>query len=413
MHDSKLRRVSVRMLTGVTSAALLALGVAVAAPAQASFAPCYIGGLSGSGTSADDPYLISSVSDLQAIDSGCADEMVYYALTADIALTSSDADLDEIGDDAWDIPSVFSGNFDGRGYTISGLNQDYEMGLFGSIVKRDDLADSGVVKNLNLAGANNSAGWSWNPYYDDGYSNVPNENVAVGALAAYAYGASIINVHSSVDVNADSYAGGLVGFAGTADGTSSNDQDWTTQIVRSSSSGNVVAGDDDGWDNGTGGLVGYSDWFNSIIASSFSGLVDTRDSDDTEYVGGLIGYSYANQVVNCAVSGNVTTDQGDYIGGLIGEAYDGTSIDGTTVSGTVTATVAARTVSSGASGDSARSAALALRASAAATATASGFGASGAPATAAAASLNVCASSPNTASEAARSILSARASAAA
>ncbi|MDD7354111.1 MAG: GLUG motif-containing protein [Oscillospiraceae bacterium] len=78
----------------------------------------------GSGT-ADSPYLISTPAQLQAMNSNVS---AYYKLTADINLNGMD--FTPIGNAD---SGAFSGDFDGAGYTISGLSvfSGKYSGLFG------------------------------------------------------------------------------------------------------------------------------------------------------------------------------------------------------------------------------------------------------------------------------------------
>ncbi|MSW38089.1 MAG: hypothetical protein F2839_00345, partial [Actinobacteria bacterium] len=312
MTDSTTRssQLRTRLLSGVTSIVLVATGVAFAAPSRAAVQcnPGAWSGNNGDGTSAATAYEISSVDDLKNIeDSGCDDDMVYYVLTNDINLINETA-WEPIGD------SNFSGNFDGQGFTIQNLQVDDNNGLFDTIYKIEDEADSAVVKNLNITGENYSP--NWNDY--------------VGGLAGYADGATISNVHSAVDVTADTEAGGLLGYADYENGQG-------TSIINSSASGDVTANGNETWSD-IGGLVGYADYQTNIVNSHATGDVNTVSSNQADGVGGLVGYSYYAQIVNSSSSGSVTTDEGDDVGGLVGDA-NYTSIDGSSSSSTVSADV--------------------------------------------------------------------------
>ena len=112
-----------------------------------------------SGTAAD-PYVISSAARLQAfaaaVDGGNTYAGRYVVLGADIDL-SGIADWNPIGAEAKSdtcLDKLFSGTFDGRGHTVSGLKiqvaeveSEINVGLFST------LGNTAVVQNLNLTGA--------------------------------------------------------------------------------------------------------------------------------------------------------------------------------------------------------------------------------------------------------------------
>lgn len=153
----------------------------------------------GSGTE-DDPYQIGTaiglewfrdkVNDASSIDATkiCAE------LTADITLDSSEAwkpignSTNNGGTDA------YSGTFNGKGHTISGLNVTGEFvyaGLFSAV-------KDGTIRNLTVAGnvSSNSSGG------------------AAGGIVGYASNATIENCsnHCNVAGNRSTVAGGIVGF---------------------------------------------------------------------------------------------------------------------------------------------------------------------------------------------------------
>jgi len=95
----------------------------------------------GSGMS-DDPYLISNVADLEEVRS-VATEGLYFKMTDDITLSGEWIPIGTWGDD----PAIeaFQGNFDGGGYTVSGLQvtNGNDRGLFGWV-------KNSTIKNLTV-----------------------------------------------------------------------------------------------------------------------------------------------------------------------------------------------------------------------------------------------------------------------
>lgn len=145
----------------------------------------------GSGTE-DDPYQIGTAIGLEwfrdKVNSGeyglCA------VLTADITLDSSEAWTPIVPDNT----HYYTGTFDGKGHTISGLNVTGEFvyaGLFGAV-------KDGTIKSLTVAGnvSSNSSGG------------------AAGGIVGYASNATIENCsnHCNVAGNRSTVAGGIVGF---------------------------------------------------------------------------------------------------------------------------------------------------------------------------------------------------------
>ncbi|MBR4659003.1 MAG: hypothetical protein IKP26_07095 [Clostridia bacterium] len=99
--------------------------------------------LKGSGTE-DEPYEVSSASDLaqlsRAVNSGRSTRGEYFAMTCDIDMTG--AEFEPIG---CSDTRIFSGSFDGRGHTISGLVLDTgrdHTALFGY--------SNGAIENITL-----------------------------------------------------------------------------------------------------------------------------------------------------------------------------------------------------------------------------------------------------------------------
>jgi len=290
--------------------------------------------MTGSGTLAD-PYIIWDVNDLQAVSNDLA---AYYELGCDIDASATagwNGGLGFLPIGLWvnwgvAVPpgpftgcagvnwkqTPFTGHFDGKGYSITGLVihrtrilpptttcPDYhDVGLFSQIVAGVVVR---VVENVHLINID-----------IDGYQSV-------GGLVGYAYGnATITNCTSSGSVNAENLgAGGLVGSAYSI-------------TIEDSSSSTTVTGDHE-----AGGLVGYAN--TSTINDSYAtGNVTTVSTDaggligegvaviynrcfatgdvlaGTNYSGGLIGYSWGDTISNCYARGNVTGNQ--YVGGLVG-----------------------------------------------------------------------------------------------
>ena len=157
----------------------------------------------GDGTQAN-PYKIATASQLaylSKISKGTASsvftyygEGVYYELTANINLNNQPwtpiAHRGSTTNYNW---RYFAGNFNGNGYTISGLSikkSTFGVGLFESV--------SGTIENLNLVGE-------------------ISVNHRAGALAYYLKSGTVRNIVSKVDITLTNtstvYTGGIIGTA--------------------------------------------------------------------------------------------------------------------------------------------------------------------------------------------------------
>ena len=180
----------------------------------------------------------------------------------------------------------FSGTFDGQGYKIhdfwSRRSTANNIGLFGEV-------DGATIQDVTLE---NFTTWG-----DD----------KVGTLAGECDNSTISNVIvTGANVKAeDDYAGGLIGDATTC------------TISECSTAGAInMVGDTS---NYGGGLIG------ACYTSTLNRCYSTASVDiDNDMGGGLIGLSYRNDIDNCYATGAITGDasSSDYLGGLIGYSYD-------------------------------------------------------------------------------------------
>ncbi len=235
----------------------------------------------GDGT-IDSPFLIEDVWDLQDIN---LDLSASYALAnnIDASITSewnSGAGFEPLGD----FEERFTGTFDGRNNTISGLfiyrPSASNVGLFGRV----DFG--GVIGYVSLDDLDVTGG----QYY-------------VGGLMGRSEG-QVHNSSVTGQVTGENYVGGLIG--GNSGGTV-----WRTGaecIVEGSSR--------------TGGLVGTNT--GTILESYAAGEVNGEG-----YSGGLIGYNNGGYTYDCYSRANVTRISGtsSYVGGFGGINYQAKMID--------------------------------------------------------------------------------------
>ena len=268
--------------------------------------PAYSG---GSGTQ-DDPWLISSVEDLQLLantindgkaagfDEDCTDtgngipgnyHGYYFRQTTDLDLNGI-ANWDPIG---YSDGCYFAGHYDGDGHTITGVKST------GKVDERDkDDADSygcatagifgwvafGTVENLHVENANFVATGQGNYSY-------------VGGIAAVAYAASIENctvknsaLESKREYN-NNCAGGIAGYSTGA--TFKNCASVSNNIQSMAYGGGFVGENDD--DNGVGNST-YTDCY----AVNCSVAVKTKETSGTSFAGGFIGMIVSDiALTNC------------------------------------------------------------------------------------------------------------------
>ena len=241
--------------------------------------------MTGSGTLLD-PYIIYDVNDLQAMEDHLD---AYYELANDIDALATvgwngGLGFDPVGKD-W-VPPPFTGHFDGKNYTISGLfiNRPATLyiGLFGWV------GGSAEVKNVKLENA-----------------DITGESY-VGILAGVTEDdTTIANCHSSGSVTGTdtvvTYVGGLVGA------------DWTNASFSNCSSTASVTGSG----NRAGGLIGDCTC-HAGEHITITGCYATGDVAGDDYIGGLIGISGGGgeiTVTRCYATGDVSGIA--YLGGLV------------------------------------------------------------------------------------------------
>jgi hypothetical protein len=147
----------------------------------------------------------------------------------------------------------------------------------------------------------------------------------VGALLGQGYGTQVENSFSTGQVYAESYLGGLLGFLSG----SINNSYSSVDVTRTSSSTSSYLG----------GLVGYSGTDGIINNSYATGTVVGRD-----FTGGFVGYNSGSYIYNSYATGDVSGRQ--RVGGFAGQQipmgsdpYVGGQIHNCYATGNVTATV--------------------------------------------------------------------------
>ncbi|MHC4694360.1 MAG: GLUG motif-containing protein, partial [Planctomycetota bacterium] len=241
----------------------------------------------------NDPYLIYTAEQMNAIGADSNDWDKHFLLCADIDLSAYTGTSFNIIGSNWDNP--FNGVFDGNVHTISNFSYispgTSYIGVFGYVS-----GDNAVIKDLGLI----------DPYVDAGIHG------RVGSLVGWLREATITNCYAERgSVSGNELVGGLVG---------SNDESTISNCYSTASvSGNYLIG----------GLVGYN-WDLCVISNCYSTGSVTGDL----YVGGLVGYNYSGTITNCDSSGDVEGNSA--VGGLVGWTWDYSTITNCFSSGNVT-----------------------------------------------------------------------------
>lgn len=268
--------------------------------------------MTGSGTQAD-PYVIWDVDDLQAMEDHLTS---YYELGGNIDASATSG---------WNagagfLPiSLFAGELDGKGYTISDLFINRPSTDDVGLIARLDGNNGAVLKNISMTGVDITGG-----------------DKNAGALVGYVYGYSdpvtITDCNSAGSVTATEWAGGLLGYveSGVLSGCHSS----CVVAVSEDCAGGLVAEvvyEDISLTNCyatgsvTGGTGSHYDNFGGLVGASYKGVYSkcyaTGAVVGDREVGGLIGYSYDDTIDDCYARGNADASTGYFAGGLVGLSY--------------------------------------------------------------------------------------------
>ncbi len=270
------------MISNKYSLILAALVCIVLLSAGTVSAATYSG---GDGT-INNPYKLSSDSDIDNLSTATDDWGMNFTLTNNITLEGNHTPI---------APGAgFSGDFDGNGYIIKNLtiNEDYiNVGFFGYTLSTANIHDLGIETSSDgvysttatagiLIGRNDGI---VNNCYATG--NLTGNNL-IGGLVGINYGI-ISNCYVTGTVSGNNNIAGLIGYN---EGTVSNCY----------ATGNIS-----GYDY-IGGLVGYNK--NDVNNSFTTGTVSTTNSDSPS-IGNFIGFNLNDgTVTNCYYSGSTGDD---------------------------------------------------------------------------------------------------------
>ncbi|NDW08472.1 MBG domain-containing protein [Dysgonomonas sp. 520] len=248
---------------------------------------------SGGDGSEDNPFLISSKTDMETlattVNSGNSYAGKYFLLTKSLT-EENDTVTTIVGTSS---ANCFSGVFDGKEHKIAIRiemlsNNNIHCGLFGNV-------RNAHIKNISVIG---SISYSSNSYS------------YVGGICGYAYSSIITNCYNMAIVSYSSssyysYAGGICGYANSA-----------TIITGCYNTGNISSNSHSNSNYSyAGGICGYVN-SSTVTDSHNSGKVSSHSS----LAGGICGYTDSATVSNCHNTGNITSTSttSSYAGGICG-----------------------------------------------------------------------------------------------
>jgi len=278
--------------------------------------PSYSGGTG----EPDNPYLIATADDLNAIGADPNDWDKHFRLVADIDMADYTGTEFNIAGRfyGWNDPNnePFAGVFDGNGHTIANLTYSAghadDIGLFGFV----DTTNA-EIRDLTLIDPNIYVGTgAYTGALAGGFRGGTLSNCAViggsvsghsdtGGLVGFSRDCTILNCYTTCSVSGPDDTGGLVGATGR------------DEIRNCYATGNVSGHHD------IGGLIGDCGW--SVVTSCFA----TGDVSGYDDVGGLAGDCDWGTISNCYATGDVISifSSGHEIGGLLGENGEATVIN--------------------------------------------------------------------------------------
>lgn len=268
---------------------------------------CPVWAMYGGGAgSPQEPYLIDTPEQLNAIGANTADYDKHFKLMADLDMSGYDGQdgrpsFNVIGYyNSFSDRAYFSGGFDGNFKTISNLTIPQKtryMAMFGATTA------TSVIQNVVLLNVYSVS------------TLIPTPASTVGGLLGMSYG-TVTNCSVSGTVSGSFYIGGLIGYAGA--GTISN----CTSTATVSGISNL------------GGLIGYT-YDVSVSRCKAKGIVNTT-SDSANWAGGFVGMNALSTISDCAATGQVSgigADMGGFCGtngsgGLIERCYSTGNVEG-------------------------------------------------------------------------------------
>lgn len=245
---------------------------------------------------------------------------------------------------------AFSGELDGQGFIMKDF-MIKDIGGTGTSVGLFRYAHNAIIRNLNIknvtvdstqrlgiiAGDWRGGGLLENLKVQGSVKGVTMAGGLIG-LGNTAFALTLKNVKTKIDVTANNYSGGVIGYINTNNGSFTiENSDFNNNVSGNTWTGGVagnVLEDNTTFTNVThrgtvssftdkvGGLVGELAGGTFTNVKHIGSVSSSKDNIDT-YVGGLIGISSGAVTINGATVVSTISAGGNYTGGLAGRFYSG------------------------------------------------------------------------------------------
>ena len=278
----------------------------------------------GNGTQ-ESPYQINTMRHLRHMELYPA---AHYILTGNITLTSAEQGQSNFAP-LFDDETMFTGTFDGNGYTISNLaiyNTDtFYTGLFACIGADGKVFDL-TLENIDLQGTNyigGVAGYALGAVTnctvtgEIAYLSQNNYGVFLGGIAGRAEndlnGCTAEVAITAYEVGGTAYAGGIAGYCAY------NMQSVESAVTLASQSAvTITQADNNSSRIYAGGIFGYVAERMNLQDCFAEGNIVITEEYSNSYAGGLVGHfnGGSNTLTNCYATGDVSGSS--YAGGLVG-----------------------------------------------------------------------------------------------
>ena len=251
-----------------------------------------------------------------------------YYLTADIDLSTYSGSLSPVPIGSAQ-STAFTGTFDGRGHTVSGLDyskytkRTARIGFFGA-------TNGAEIRNLTVEGTVSAAGQDIGGIVGLTYGKTTIENCVnnctvsgksnVGGIAGRTHngadGTVIINCINNGDVTGTTKnVGGIIGGVNNTEGPLTVNRCINTgDIIAETNVGGVV-----GLFNATPSSGSTARVFNLTECANSGTVTTTSASGVMAYAGGIVGSNVLSNISDCLNTGTVVSKNGAlYVGGVLG-----------------------------------------------------------------------------------------------
>ena len=243
-------------------------------------------------------------------------------LAADITLTEPWTPV------GTDYQNPYTGTFDGKGHTITGLtvtgSNEY-AGLFGYIgsggtVKNVKLEDVQITSDHQYANVGGVAGYSQGNIENCSVSGSVSSNYSAGGVVAQQFGNSITGCSSSATVKGTAEVGGVAGKT-----------DNSATLTACYATGNVTFERASTINTFAGGVVGSNGGGTLIACYATGSVTGTGTGTGSIYVGGVTGSNDSGTLTACYHAAETVSGPDGATGGVTGRNFKDSMFGGGTI----------------------------------------------------------------------------------